>query len=193
MSDYRNPHYDDRPGSGGPDYRPPRPGGKVPDTDPNEGYPVPPSVAPTGTLTGGASPAAANGPQTGGMGGFGFTNLSSYLYANPMGSGPGSGVAPTPTGASGAYNPEIHGYSPTADYTAGMAGVDNALNGAYGRVPYTATPGSGGSPAGGPAPSGGPDMPPGDPNAGAGPDPRNRGSQTPLRYQGMRTLLMGSY
>lgn len=76
---------------------------------------------------------AAGGPSgVGGTGGYGFTNMAQYMYANP-----GSAVQ-TPTGyTADQYNPAIHGFGTNyGSYTQGMAGVDNALNQAY----HSATP-----------------------------------------------------
>lgn len=145
---------------------------------------------PAASLTGGAAGSPANGPQVGGTGGFGFTNLASYLYANPMGQGAGSGYAPTPTGFKpGDYNSQINGFAPNAQYTAGMAGVDNALNGAYGRVAPASPPAAGAQTSGSmgapPAPAAPRD--PNNPNR-----PRYANQTQPGSYSNLRSLVMGN-
>lgn len=167
--------------------------------EPIYGHAPPPAVqngtttSPEAVMSGGISGSTARGPAgVGGNGGFGFTNLAQYIYANPMGSGPGSGYAPTPTGMTGSdFNPGVHGYTPNGGYTPGMAGVDNALNQTYGRntAPPSASQASGGgqpTPAPGAAPAApeGPPVPDA-PGMGGKPDPRDRTRYPNLnRYMG---------
>lgn len=148
---------DPTPGSGNPpsatpdplnDRRPPPAHNPRPDTTPPGPFNHP-NVNPRGPgpyWEGGRDPgyaSTASGPAgVGGTGGFGFTNMAQYMYANPM----GNGMATTPTGMSSTdYNPAIGGFAPSGAYTPGMAGVDNALNHVYRNYPPD---GGGGASAG---------------------------------------------
>lgn len=155
MTPYRNIYStmtrdreDKPPGSGGnpiPDPGPP--GGKPKDPrEPTNGSPpIPDPQQPTSSLPSAVDPgyaSTASGPAgVGGSGGFGFTNLAQYMYANPTATGPGTAQSTTPTGyQSGDYNPGLHGFAPSGGYTPGMANVDNALNQVYGRTGTPSTP-----------------------------------------------------
>jgi hypothetical protein len=140
---------------------------------------------PEATMSGGISGSPDGGPAgVGGNGGFGFTNLSQYIYANPVGSGPGSGYAPVPTGYSGSdYNKDIGGFAPNGAYTLGMSGVDNALNQVYGR---TSAPGSSNDPTA-PVTTTIPGNPPPDPD-----EPKNAPGDTAVprgKYRNIRSYV----
>jgi hypothetical protein len=173
--------YRRNPGKGGPMEGQPEP---IYNTKPPPQTPAPAEAPPEAVMSGGVSPSPMSGPAgVGGNGGFGFTNLAQYLYANPMGTGPGSGYAPTPTGyGAGDYNADMHGFAPNGAYTLGMSSVDNALNQTYGRNAGTPAAPAASAPTPTGAPSGGFTPATEDPNDT---DNRRRGGG----YRQMRSLM----
>lgn len=156
--------------------------------------PTPPAAngaaaAPSATMSGGIVASPTGGPAgVGGNGGFGFTNLAQYLYANPAGQGPGSGYAPTPTGMKASdFSAEAHGYAPNGGYTLGMANVDNALNQTYGRG--TALPDAAAAQGGAAVPPA-PGVAPGA-SPGLLPDPENQapGNGQRQKFPNLRTYM----
>jgi hypothetical protein len=209
-SSMRNPYATAKPGSREPDtdsdsdysptgydrqYRPPSkketPGNALDplttSAPPPVAPPAAPPPAPEAVMSGGVSPSPAGGPAgVGGSGGFGFTNLAQYLYSNPMGSGPGSGYAPTPTGMQASdFNSDVHGFTPGGAYTPGMAGVDNALNQTYGRS--TATPDVPAGMTGASAGAGAPSAPVGP--AGPSDDPMPGGNRQRPEYPNLNRYM----
>jgi hypothetical protein len=81
----------------------------------------------------------AGGPAgVGGSGGYGFTNIQQYMYANPS---TRTGYAAMPTGAGYSQGDSTdYGYAGRGTYTPGMSSYDNALNQAYGNTGYKNPP-----------------------------------------------------
>ena len=132
-------------------------GGGAPNYAPGAG-PAYGNQAPFRSATDPGYAAPQTGPaNVGGTGGFGFTNMSALMYANPAPTGERSGYATTPTGMKASdYNESAHGFLPSGGYTGGMAAQDNGLNAAYGRIGWTPPePPPAGGPSGSPGPSGG--------------------------------------